>query len=34
MGEARGVLWRFGGAPQQFRTTMTELQRRLYAEAA
>jgi hypothetical protein len=29
-----GVLRRFGGAPQQFRATMTELQRRLYAEAA
>lgn len=31
MGEARGVLRRFGGDPQQFRATMTELQRRLYA---
>jgi hypothetical protein len=29
-----GVLRRFGGDPQQFRATMTELQRRLYAEAA
>ena len=34
MGEARGVLRRFGGDPQRFRATMTELQRRLYAEAA
>lgn len=34
MGEARGVLRRFGGDPQRFRTTMAELQRRLYAEAA
>ncbi len=31
MGEARGVLRRFGGDPQQFRLTMAELQRRLYA---
>jgi type I restriction enzyme R subunit len=31
MGEARGVLRRFGGDPQQFRATMSELQRRLYA---
>jgi hypothetical protein len=30
MGEARGVLRRFGGDPQRFRATMTELQRRLY----
>ncbi len=34
MGEARGVLRRFGGDPQRFRTTMAELQRQLYAEAA
>lgn len=34
MGEARGVLRRFGGDPQRFRAAMTELQRRLYAEAA
>ena len=34
MGEARGVLRRFGGDPQQYRAAMTELQRRLYAEAA
>ena len=32
--EARGVLRRFGGDAQRFRDTMTELQRRLYAEAA
>ncbi len=31
MGEARGVLRRFGGDPQQFRQTMADLQRRLYA---
>jgi type I restriction enzyme R subunit len=34
MGEARGVLRRFGGDPQRMRATVTELQRRLYAEAA
>ena len=34
MGEARGVLRRFGSDPQRFRATMTELQRRLYADAA
>lgn len=34
MGEARGVPLRFGGDAQRFRATMTELQRRLYAEAA
>jgi len=34
MGEARGVLRRFGGDPQRLRATVTELQRRLYAEAA
>jgi type I restriction enzyme R subunit len=34
MGEARGVLRRFGGDPQRFRAAMTELQRRLYADAA
>jgi len=34
MGEARGVLRRFGGDPLRFRATMAELQRRLYAEAA
>lgn len=34
MGAARGVLRRFGGDAQRFRATMTELQRRLYAEAA
>lgn len=31
MGEVRGVLSRFGGKPQRFRETMSELQRRLYA---
>ena len=31
MGEARGVLRRFGGDVQQFRQAMAELQRRLYA---
>lgn len=31
MGEARGVLRRFGGDARRFRETMTELQRRLYA---
>ena len=34
MGEARGVLRRFGGDPQRFRAAMSELQRRLYADAA
>ena len=34
MGEARGVLRRFGGDPQRFRAAMNELQRRLYADAA
>jgi len=31
MGEVRGVLHRFGGNPERFRETMSELQRRLYA---
>lgn len=30
-GEARSVLFCFGGDLQRFRATMTELQRRLYA---
>ena len=31
MGEARGVLRRFGDDPRRFQATMTEIQRRLYA---